>query len=164
MRQNLQRFAAEAGVDADRLVFAPRVTQAEHLARLALDVALDTVPCNSHTTGSDALWTGVPLVTLPADSFVGRVGASLLHAVGLPELVTHDETEYAVKLDALIGAPAKLAWLKTRLLEQRDHASLFDSAATAHALERAYTLIRSCTSASLRGCLSRRSTCRVRLG
>ncbi len=142
MRKNLGRFAADAGVDPGRLVFAPRVAQPEHLARLALaDVAFDTVPCNSHTTGSDALWMGVPMVTLVGDSFAGRVGASLLHAVDLPELIARDEAEYEAKLDALIGAPAELARLKATLLERRDRTALFDSAATARALERAYSLM-----------------------
>lgn len=140
--QNLRREATQAGVDPDRLVFAPRVPQAEHLARLALaDIALDTVPCNSHTTGSDALWMGVPMVTLVGDSFAGRVGASLLHAVGLPELVTHSEDEYAAKLDALIGAPDELTHLRATLLARRDQAALFDSKSTAHSLERAYALM-----------------------
>jgi predicted O-linked N-acetylglucosamine transferase (SPINDLY family) len=142
MRQNLIRAAADAGIDAGRLVFAPRVAQPEHLARLALaDLALDTVPCNSHTTGSDALWMGVPMVTLLADSFAGRVGASLLHAVDLPELVTRSKAEYEAKLDALIGAPAELVRLKTTLLERRDHVPLFDSTATARTLERAYSIM-----------------------
>jgi len=140
--QNLRRHATEAGVDPDRLVFAPRVPQAEHLARLALaDIALDTLPCNSHTTGSDALWMGVPMVTLVADSFAGRVGASLLHAVDLPELVTRSEDEYAAKLDALIRAPDQLARLRATLLARRDHAALFDSKSTARTLERAYTIM-----------------------
>jgi len=141
-KQNLRRQATQAGIDPDRLVFAPRVPQAEHLARLALaDIALDTVPCNSHTTGSDALWMGVPMVTLVGDSFAGRVGASLLHAVGLPELVTRSEAEYAAKLDALVGAPAELGHLRTTLLTRHDSAALFDSAVTARALERAYTIM-----------------------
>lgn len=140
--RNLRRQATEAGVDPDRLVFAPRLPQAEHLARLALaDIALDTVPCNSHTTGSDALWMGVPMVTLVGDSFAGRVGASLLHAVDLPELITRSEGEYAAKLDALIGAPDELARLRATLLVRRDHAALFDSKSTARALERAYVLM-----------------------
>lgn len=139
MKKNLRRAAAEAGIDAERIVFAPRVAQSEHLARLALaDIALDTVPCNSHTTGSDALWMGVPMVTLVGDSFAGRVGASLLHAAGLPELVTRSEDEYEARLDALIGSPDELARLKTNLIARREGMALFDSLAVARALERAY--------------------------
>jgi len=141
-KQNLRRHATQAGIDPDRLVFASRMPQAEHLARLALaDIALDTVPCNSHTTGSDALWMGVPMITLVGDSFAGRVGASLLHAVGLPELVTRSEDEYAAKLDALIGMPDELARARATLLARRDHAALFDSESTARILERAYTFM-----------------------
>lgn len=136
---NLRRHAEAAGVAAERIVFAPRLAHADHLARLGLaDVALDTVPCNSHTTGSDALWMGVPLVTLVGQAFIGRVGASLLHAVGLAELVAHTEAEYAMLLDELIGAPYKLATLKIKLLASRQTAPLFDSAATTRALEKAY--------------------------
>ena len=136
---NLRRHAEAAGVDSARLLFAPRVPHAEHLARLGLaDLALDTLPCNSHTTGSDALWMGVPMVTLVGRAFVGRVGASLLHAVGLSELVAGDEAEYEAILDQLISAPYKLATLKIKLLASRQTARLFDSAATTRALERAY--------------------------
>lgn len=141
-KQNLRRHAAQAGIDPGRLVFASRMPQAEHLARLALaDIALDTVPCNSHTTGSDALWMGVPMVTLVGDSFAGRVGASLLHAVDLSELVTRSEDEYAAKLDALIGMPDELVRARATLLARRDHVALFDSESTARLLERAYTIM-----------------------
>lgn len=136
---NLRAQAAAAGVAPDRIVFAPRLSNAGHLARLALaDLALDTLPCNSHTTAADALWMGVPLVTLVGDTFAGRVGASLLHAVGLPELVTRSAEEYEAKLDALLSAPERLAALKQALLARRASASLYDSTALARALERAY--------------------------
>ncbi len=136
---NLRAQAAAAGIAPERLVFAPRVANAQHLARLALaDLALDTVPCNSHTTAADALWMGVPLVTLVGATFAGRVGASLLHAVGLPELIAHDAAEYEAKLDSLLSVPAKLDALKQELLARRDSAALYDSAALARALERAY--------------------------
>jgi predicted O-linked N-acetylglucosamine transferase (SPINDLY family) len=136
---NLRRHAQAAGITSERIVFAPRVAHADHLARLALaDLALDTLPCNSHTTGSDALWMGVPLVTLRGDAFAGRVASSLLHAVGLPELATDDTGSYAALLDALVAAPARLAALKARLLAARATAPLFDSAATARALEAAF--------------------------
>ena len=136
---NLRRRAEAAGVAAERIVFAPRVAHADHLARLALaDVVFDTLPCNSHTTGSDALWMGVPLVTLVGQAFIGRVGASLLHAVGLPELVTRTEAEYATLLEDLIGSPERLATLRIKLLASRNSAALFDSAAKTRALEAAY--------------------------
>jgi len=136
---NLRAHAAAAGAARERLVFAPRVANAQHLARLALaDLALDTVPCNSHTTAADALWMGVPLITLVGGTFAGRVGASLLHAVGLPELVTYSAAEYEVKLDALLSAPERLAALKQDLLARRASAPLYDSTSLARALERAY--------------------------
>jgi len=139
VRDNLTRHAAAAGIDARRLVFAPPLPSPRHLARLALaDLMLDTARYNSHTNASDALRMGVPLVTLCGGSFAARVGASLLHAVGLPELIAHDEPAYERILDALISAPDALAALKRRLLEQGHDVPLFDSAATARALERAY--------------------------
>lgn len=140
VRENLSRHAAQAGIDARRLVFAPPLPSPQHLARLALaDLMLDTARYNSHTNGSDALRMGVPLLTLCGGSFAARVGASLLQAVGLPELIAHSERDYERTLDALLGAPATLAALKARLLEQGRNAPLFDSAATTRALERAYT-------------------------
>ncbi|MEP6940180.1 MAG: tetratricopeptide repeat protein [Rudaea sp.] len=136
---NLRRHAQAAGVSAERIVFAPRVPHAAHLARLALaDLAFDTLPCNSHTTGSDALCMGVPLVTIAGDAFAARVGASLLHAVGLAELVTDGEDDYAALLDALLRTPGKLAALKARLLAARATAPLFDTATTTRALESAF--------------------------
>ena len=88
-------------------MFAPRIAHAEHLARTALaDIALDTSPCNSHTTGSDALWMGVPMLTLRGDTFDARVGASLLAAAGLPQLITTSAAEYEEKLLQLLSSPA----------------------------------------------------------
>ena len=93
--RNLRREAASVGVAPDRLVFAPRIDAAEHLARHRLaDLFLDTLPCNAHTTASDALWAGLPVLTCMGTTFAGRVAASLLYAVGLPELVTQSLHEY----------------------------------------------------------------------
>jgi protein O-GlcNAc transferase len=138
-RANLAQAATHAGVDPARIVFAPRCPQAEHLARLALaDIALDTAPCTSHTTASDALWMGVPLLTLCGRTFDARVAASLLHAVDLPELVTYDVPGYAATLDALMQAPQRLAALKADLLGRRASARLWDTEARVRALECAY--------------------------
>ncbi|MGH8723060.1 MAG: tetratricopeptide repeat protein, partial [Burkholderiales bacterium] len=94
-RLNLEREAASRGIDAARLVFAPRLPHAEHLARHRLaDLFLDTLPVNAHTGASDALFAGLPLVTCAGKAFAGRVAGSLLHAVGLPELVVHALPEY----------------------------------------------------------------------
>src|SRR5947207_8229688 len=96
--ENLCREAKARGVDPGRLVFAGRLNLDEHLARHHLaDLFLDTLPCNAHTTASDALWAGLPVLTCQGHGFAGRVAASLLHAVGLPELVTRSLEEYEAK-------------------------------------------------------------------
>ena len=95
VRANLLREAEAAGVDGQRLVFAPRLSIEEHVSRLQCsDLFLDTLPYNAHTTASDALWAGVPIVTCPGRSFQARVAGSLLHAVGLPELVATSLADY----------------------------------------------------------------------
>ncbi|MBL8508571.1 MAG: UDP-N-acetylglucosamine-peptide N-acetylglucosaminyltransferase, partial [Chitinimonas sp.] len=137
--ERLQQEAHKRGIAASRLVFAPPLAQAEHLARLALaDLALDTLPCNAHTTASDALWAGVPLLTCVADSFASRVAASCLHAIGLPELVTTSLPAYQALARQLATEPAQLAALRSRLADNRADWPLFDSQASIAALERAY--------------------------
>ncbi|MBF0293907.1 MAG: tetratricopeptide repeat protein [Magnetococcales bacterium] len=137
---NLRREAAERGIDPDRLHFAPRTATLEgHLARLALaDLALDTFPYNSHATGCDALWSGVPLVTLQGNAFAGRVGASLLHAVGLPELVASDPEGYLALAVELARHPDRLAALRERLRVHRLSWPLFDTGRFAKDLARLY--------------------------
>ncbi len=136
--ENLRQAARSAGVDPSRIVFAPRIAHAEHLARTALaDIALDTSPFNSHTTGSDALWMGVPMLTLRGDTFDARVGASLLAAAGLPSLITTSATEYEEKLLQLLSSPSDLAELKAECLWAREACALFDSRRYAQALESA---------------------------
>lgn len=137
--ERLQQEAHKRGIAPNRLVFAPPLAQAEHLARLALaDLALDTLPCNAHTTASDALWAGVPLLTCVADSFASRVAASCLHAIGLPELITTSLPAYQALALQLATEPAQLAALRTRLADNRANWPLFDSQASIAALERAY--------------------------
>ncbi len=127
-RRNLAAFGEAAGVARERIVFAPLVPQAAHVARLrCADLALDVLPYGSHTTGSDALWAGVPLLTCRGRTFAGRVGASLCHAVGLDELVTDDLAAYARLLDALCSDPTRLAALSP---PSRDAAH--DAAAVRH--------------------------------
>lgn len=136
---NLRREAEARGVDASRLVFAPRFTPAEHLARVPLaDLFLDTLPYNAHTTGSDALWVGLPLVTCIGATFPGRVAASLLHAAELPELITYSLMDYealALKLARDAGA---LGAVRAKLVQNRDGCALFDTARFTHHLESAY--------------------------
>lgn len=136
---NLRREAKAHGVQSQRLVFAPRMPQAQHLARQrAADLFLDTWPCNAHTTASDALWVGLPVLTLVGDSFAARVGASLLNAVGLPELVTERQEDYEQLAIALGRKPGNLGYLRQRLISSVAEAPLFDNASLARALEGAY--------------------------
>ncbi len=138
-RHNLIREAAARGVTADRLVFAPFVPHPEHLARIHLgDLFLDTLPHNAHTTASDALWCGVPVLTCLGSTFAGRVAASLVHAAGLPELVVHSLDDYEALAERLVGDPAMLGALKNRLAENRDTMALFDTPRYTRSLEAAY--------------------------
>ncbi|MFO1340679.1 MAG: tetratricopeptide repeat protein [Burkholderiaceae bacterium] len=133
---HLRAAAQGHGVAADRLVFAPEQAQAPHLARLQLaDLVLDTEPYNAHTTGSDALWAGVPLLTRTGDTFASRVATSLLHAAGLPELAVATAEDYVERAVALAQDRPRLAALKARLAAQRLALPLFDSAAWTRALE-----------------------------
>ena len=105
-----------------------RRSQDKHLARLQLaDLCFDTLPYNAHTTGSDALWAGVPLVTCRGQSFAGRVAASLLDAVGLPELVTDSSDAYEALIVGLANDPARLKSLRRKLADNRPSARLFDT-------------------------------------
>ncbi len=136
---NLRREAGARGVAAERLVFAAALPKARHLARMTLaDLFLDTHRVNAHTSASDALWAGVPLITWPGESFTARVGASLLTAVGLPELVCGDAAAYRELAIGLARDPARLAELRARLHRQRRTAPLFATAAYTRHLEAAF--------------------------
>jgi predicted O-linked N-acetylglucosamine transferase (SPINDLY family) len=136
---NLRREAAARGIGAERLVFARRMPLPEHLARhRAADLFIDTLPCNAHTTASDALWAGLPVLTRAGESFAARVAASLLVAVGLPELITATQTEYEALAIGLAGNPQRLAELKGKLHKNRAVAPLFDTERYARHLESAY--------------------------
>jgi len=139
-KQNLRKEAEVRGVDSERLVFAPRVSMAEHLARhIHADLFLDTLPYNAHTTTSDALWMGLPVLTCAGNTFASRVAASLLSAAGLPELITKDLNEYEAKAIDLASSPEKLNGLKRQLLDRREQSALFDTEKFAKNLERIYT-------------------------
>lgn len=126
--RNLRREAEVRGVDAGRLIFAPRLPLAQHLARQHLaDLLLDTLPYNAHTTASDALWAGVPVVTCMGETFAARVAASLLHAVGLPELVTHTLEDYAALAIDLALRPERMESIRAKLKSNRETAPLFDT-------------------------------------
>lgn len=138
----LRGVAATHGVDPSRVIFAARLPRDAHLARLRLaDLALDTFPVGSHTTASDALRAGVPMVTLIGDTFASRVGASLLRCVGLDALVTADRDAYRDAAHALATDPARLAQVRATLAERRRSGPLFDPARFAHQLERLYRAI-----------------------
>jgi predicted O-linked N-acetylglucosamine transferase (SPINDLY family) len=151
MAANIRREMAVRGVEGERLVLAPSLPMAEHLARLTLaDLALDTFPVNSHTTASDALWAGVPLVTRMGETFASRVAASLLHAIGLPELVTTDWETYFSVARALASDRARLAALRQALSRNRATHPLFDTARFTRDLERLFTRMWQCHETGLR--------------
>ncbi|MEX8517207.1 MAG: hypothetical protein AB3X44_01660 [Leptothrix sp. (in: b-proteobacteria)] len=125
----LRSSAAAAGLDPARLVFAPFLDIEPHRARLPqIDLFLDTFPCGGHTTASDALWAGVPLLTLQGQSFASRVAASLLHTLKLPELVCDELDRYMEQAIALAHDPAALQLLRARVEQGRDTSPLFDGA------------------------------------
>jgi len=135
----LTRAAAAQGIDPARLVFAPRLPAEQHLSRLvAADIYLDAWPCNAHTTASEALWAGVPPVTLIGETFAQRVAASLLHASGLPELVCRDVTHYEHTILQLAAQPAHRQALRERLTAQRAGHPLFDGTRFARDIEALY--------------------------
>jgi protein O-GlcNAc transferase len=139
-KRNLRLEAGRRGVDPDRLVFAPRRPLAEHLARHRhADLFLDTLPCCAHTTASDALWGGCPLVTCLGTTLAGRVAASLLRAVGLPELVTESLADYEQVALKIAKDPALCAALKDKLARHRNGFPLFDTARYTRNIEAAYT-------------------------
>ncbi len=127
-KQNLQCEAKTQGIDPERLLFAERVDLDEHISRHQLaDLFLDTLPYGAHRTASDALWGGVPLLTVKGNTFPGRVGASLLEAVGLPEMITHSVEEYEAKAIFLANNPLDLAAIRTKLSANRLTKPLFDT-------------------------------------
>jgi predicted O-linked N-acetylglucosamine transferase (SPINDLY family) len=139
LRANLRQAAAAAGVGDERIIFAPLIPVEQHLARLRLaDLFLDTLPCNAHTTASDALWAGVPLLTCRGHAFSGRVAASLLSAIGLAELICGDISSYEALAIRLAGDRTMLGELRQRLARNRAEAPLFDTQRYCAHLEAGY--------------------------
>ena len=139
IRGNLCREAAAHGVAQDRLIFAGRTAPDKHLARQQLaDLFLDTLPYNAHTTASDALWVGLPVITLPGKSFPARVAASILKAADLPELIARDLEDYESIALALARAPTKIATIRDKLRDLRYKLPLFDTARFTRNLEATY--------------------------
>jgi protein O-GlcNAc transferase len=139
-KSNLRKEAGNLGVDPDRLVFAKRVaSSSDHLARHRLaDLFLDTLPYNAHTTASDALWAGLPVVTQIGNGFAGRVAASLLEAAGLPELITRTREDYEALAIGLALDKQKLEGFRERLRNNLSTTPLFDVALYTKHLEAAY--------------------------
>lgn len=138
----LRREAAARNVDPARLLFASNLPNEEHLRRISLgDLFLDTWPCNAHTTASDALRMGLPLLTRRGKSFASRVAASLLQAVGLPELITENAAQYEALAIELAQQPERLAALRQRLRAQQPLSPLYDSGQLARNLEQAFEAV-----------------------
>jgi predicted O-linked N-acetylglucosamine transferase (SPINDLY family) len=139
VRDNLRIAALRHGVASERLVFAPRLPPADYLARLQLaDLCLDTLPFSGGAAAADALWAGVPMLTQAGRSYAARLGGSLLHAIGLPELVMRSARTYEDKAVRLAGKPQELARLRRRLAKNRDKTPLFDTPALVRHLEQLY--------------------------
>jgi protein O-GlcNAc transferase len=137
--RNVRAEAARRGVAAERVIFAPPQNPQDHLARHRLaDLFLDTLPYNAHTTASDALWAGLPVLTCRGKTFAGRVAASLLKAVDLPELITHTIEDYEKLALTLANNRTLLASIKAKLLRNRDTSFLFDADRFRRSIERAY--------------------------
>ena len=137
---NLKQEAAARGVNPERLVFANRMPLPDHLARHRLaDLFLDTLPYNAHTTASDALWAGLPVLTLLGETFAGRVAASLLNAIGLPELITTALEGYEQMAVGLATHPEKMTSIKHKLVNNRLTTPLFDTKLFTKHIEAAYS-------------------------
>ena len=137
--QNLKQQAEVRGICADRVIFSEKVPQSDHLARQRLaDLFLDTFNYNAHTTTSDALWAGLPIVTKEGQGFAARVAGSLLKAVGLPDLVTETEEDYEALIMELATNPKKLAKVKEKLATNRLIQPLFNTELYTKHLENGY--------------------------
>jgi predicted O-linked N-acetylglucosamine transferase (SPINDLY family) len=137
--ESLKNEAEKRGIDSNRLVFAKRMSLPEHLARhQQADLFLDTFPYNAHTTASDALWAGLPIITLMGESFASRVAASLLYAINLPELVTTSRAEYELLAIELAANPLKLNSIKQKLTKNRLTTPLFNAQLFTKNLEATY--------------------------
>ena len=142
--RNLRAAAAEHGVASERIVFAPRAPFAQYLARYCVaDLALDTFPYTSHSTGSDALWRGCPLVALAGETFAARVSGSILAHAGLPELITNSLEEYEQLARTLATQPQLTSGMRSRVAAARE-SSLFDVESLTRDLEGVYLARRFC--------------------
>jgi predicted O-linked N-acetylglucosamine transferase (SPINDLY family) len=139
INERLKSLAEEQGVSADRILFAPRIGNADHLARYPLaDLFLDTFPYGAHTTASDAMWMGVPILTLAGRSFASRVCGSIISAAGLPDLIATDAEEYVERAIALGRDRALLQSYRDRLKNCRESSVLFDTPGLVRSLEQRF--------------------------
>ena len=140
--KNIQYETQKRGIDPQRLVFAEKLSKELHLARIGLaDLVLDTRIYNGHTTTADALWAGVPVITMQGQHFASRVSSSLLHAIGLPELVTTDLATYESLALKLASNPGELKSIRVKLRQNRSSAPLFDTVRFTRNLEAAYRVM-----------------------
>ena len=140
--ENLKREAVKRGVDPNRIIHGKFLPLPEHLSRLAIaDLFLDTLPYNAGTTASDALWSGLPVLTYAGNSFASRMAGSVLKAMGLPELIAPSREEYEIRAIELASNPFKLAKIKKKMLEKRSAAPLFDSKLFVKHIEAAYSVM-----------------------
>ena len=139
---NIKNEAYLRGINPNRIIAAKRMNLPEHLARhRCADLFLDTNPYNAHTTASDALWAGLPILTLMGNSFPSRVGASLLNAIELPELITKSNEEYVNKAIELAKNPQKLVVIKIKLMKNKLTTALFDTDLYTSNIEMAYEIM-----------------------
>jgi len=140
--RNLQNEAQVRGIDPHRLVFAPRLPLADHLARHRLaDLFIDTLPYNAHTTASDALWAGLPVLTCMGKSFAARVAGSLLLTIDLPELVSHTQADFVAKAIEYAIDPVRLQKIKSKLLKNVQISPLFNAQLFTRRIEQAYRVM-----------------------
>jgi predicted O-linked N-acetylglucosamine transferase (SPINDLY family) len=142
VRRNLQRAASSHGIAPIRLIFAPRLPHAEHLARHACaDLFLDTFYCGAHTTAADALWAGLPVLGYAGGTMAARLGASIVRAAGLPELVAADRGAYEATAFRLATQPGELTALREKLTRNRTTCALFDTARRVREMDRAFEMM-----------------------
>jgi predicted O-linked N-acetylglucosamine transferase (SPINDLY family) len=142
VERNLKAEARSRGLDEARLVFAPRVEFADYLSRLSVaDLFLDTLPYNAGATASDALWAGLPVLTCRGETFAGRMGASLLTAIGMSELIAPDLEAYEDLAVLLATDRARLERIRSQLRAGRDEAALFDTTTFTRHLEAGFVAI-----------------------
>jgi predicted O-linked N-acetylglucosamine transferase (SPINDLY family) len=142
VQHHLRKEAVNRGVDAERLVFAPRIAYSEYLARYRLvDLFLDTFPFNAGATASDALWAGLPMITCSGESLASRMAGSLLHAIGMPEMIADSLTNYEELARKLADRPDLIAAARAKLACNRMRYPLFDTNRFTRHFEAALTFV-----------------------